>query len=129
MRPWLFPRSDPFVGQLLSFTTFFIGFVARPIGAAIFGHFGDRVGRKALLITTMMLMGLSTVVVVRWGVFWFGLSLSIVVGVENRDRCRVFPHVVSSDSGLYGNVTMNFAPERMPALPLQKLIRSSPCSA
>jgi MFS family permease len=56
-----FPRSDPFVGQLLSFTTFFIGFVARPIGAAIFGHFGDRVGRKALLITTMMLMGLATV--------------------------------------------------------------------
>src|ERR1700730_37094 len=56
-----FPRSDPFVGQLLSFTTFFIGFVARPIGAAIFGHFGDRVGRKALLIATMMLMGLATV--------------------------------------------------------------------
>src|SRR5207302_6088922 len=56
-----FPRSDPFTGTLLSFATFFVGFVARPIGAALFGHYGDRVGRKALLITTMMVMGLSTV--------------------------------------------------------------------
>jgi MFS family permease len=56
-----FPASDPFIGTLLSFSTFFVGFVARPIGAAVFGHYGDRVGRKALLITTMMVMGLSTV--------------------------------------------------------------------
>ena len=55
-----FPGSDPFVGTLLSFSTFFIGFVARPLGAALFGHFGDRVGRKALLIITMMMMGVST---------------------------------------------------------------------
>jgi len=56
-----FPGSDPFVGTLLSFSTYFVGFAARPIGAAIFGHYGDRVGRKALLITTMMLMGVATV--------------------------------------------------------------------
>src|SRR5437879_11456984 len=56
-----FPASDPFIGTLLSFSTFFVGFVARPIGAAVCGHYGDRVGRKALLITTMMVMGLSTV--------------------------------------------------------------------
>jgi MFS family permease len=55
-----FPGSDPFVGQLLSFSTFFVGFLARPIGAAIFGHYGDKIGRKALMITTMMLMGLAT---------------------------------------------------------------------
>ena len=55
-----FPGSDPFVGALLSFSTFFIGFLARPLGAALFGHFGDRVGRKALLIITMMMMGVST---------------------------------------------------------------------
>src|SRR5207253_566670 len=48
-------------GTLLSFSTYFVGFAARPIGAAIFGHYGDRVGRKALLITTMMLMGVATV--------------------------------------------------------------------
>ena len=55
-----FPASDPYVATLLSFSTFFAGFVARPIGAALFGHFGDRIGRKALLVTTMMMMGLST---------------------------------------------------------------------
>jgi len=58
-----FPSSDPFVGQILSFSTFFVGFVARPAGAALFGHFGDRVGRKSLLITTMMLMGAATMAV------------------------------------------------------------------
>jgi metabolite-proton symporter len=58
-----FPSSDPFIGTMLSFTTFFVGFVARPIGAAIFGHFGDRVGRKKLLVFTMILMGASTMAV------------------------------------------------------------------
>jgi len=56
-----FPGSDPFTGQLLSFSTFFVGFLARPLGAALFGHFGDRIGRKALLIMTMMMMGIATV--------------------------------------------------------------------
>jgi metabolite-proton symporter len=55
-----FPQSDPFVATLLSFSTFFVGFVARPVGAALFGHYGDRVGRKALLITTMVTMGVAT---------------------------------------------------------------------
>ncbi len=58
-----FPGSDPFVATMLSFTTFFVGFVARPIGAAIFGHFGDRVGRKKLLVFTMIVMGASTMAV------------------------------------------------------------------
>src|SRR5438105_9053198 len=53
-----FPHSDQFVGTLLSFSTFFVGFVARPVGAALFGHYGDRVARKALLIITMMIMGI-----------------------------------------------------------------------
>jgi metabolite-proton symporter len=55
-----FPSSEPFVATLLSFSTFFVGFVARPIGAAAFGHYGDRIGRKALLVTTMILMGVAT---------------------------------------------------------------------
>jgi MFS family permease len=58
-----FPGSDPFIATMLSFTTFFVGFVARPIGAAIFGHFGDRVGRKTLLVFTMIVMGASTMAV------------------------------------------------------------------
>jgi len=52
-----FPQADPFVGILLSFSTYFVGFVARPVGAAIFGHFGDRIGRKSTLIASLMLMG------------------------------------------------------------------------
>jgi metabolite-proton symporter len=55
-----FPGSSPFAGVLLSFSTQFVGFAARPIGAAIFGHYGDRVGRKATLVTTLMLMGIAT---------------------------------------------------------------------
>jgi len=55
-----FPPSDPFVGTLASYSTLFVGFIARPIGAIIFGHFGDRIGRKASLIATLVLMGVST---------------------------------------------------------------------
>ncbi len=55
-----FPESEPLTGTLLAFGTFFVGFVARPIGAAVFGHYGDRIGRKATLVTTLMLMGFST---------------------------------------------------------------------
>ena len=55
-----FPQSDPFVGTLLSFSTYFVGFIARPVGAVIFGHLGDRIGRKSSLIATLMLMGVAT---------------------------------------------------------------------
>ena len=55
-----FPSSEPFVGVLASFATQFVGFAARPVGAAIFGHFGDRIGRKATLVTTLLLMGVAT---------------------------------------------------------------------
>src|SRR5437016_5498097 len=58
-----FPQSDAFVATLLSFSTYFVGFAARPIGAAIFGHYGDRLGRKASLIATLVLMGVSTMVI------------------------------------------------------------------
>ena len=55
-----FPNSEPLVGTLQAFGIFAVGFLARPIGAFIFGHYGDRVGRKSTLITTLLLMGLST---------------------------------------------------------------------
>jgi metabolite-proton symporter len=58
-----FPNSDPLVGTLAAFSTYFIGFVGRPIGAAIFGHYGDRIGRKATLISTLLLMGVATFLV------------------------------------------------------------------
>jgi metabolite-proton symporter len=55
-----FPKSDPYVGTLAAFATYFIGFVGRPIGGAIFGHYGDRIGRKTTLIITLLLMGIAT---------------------------------------------------------------------
>ena len=55
-----FPQSDPLVGTLEAFAIYAVGFVARPIGAAIFGHYGDRIGRKSTLIATLILMGLAT---------------------------------------------------------------------
>ena len=58
-----FPHADPFVGTLEAFGVYAVGFVARPIGAAIFGHYGDRLGRKAALITTLLLMGSATFLV------------------------------------------------------------------
>lgn len=58
-----FPNSDPWVGTLEAFAIYAVGFVARPIGAAIFGHYGDRIGRKSTLIATLLLMGLATAAV------------------------------------------------------------------
>jgi metabolite-proton symporter len=55
-----FPNSDPLVGTLQAFAIYAVGFVARPIGAAIFGHYGDRIGRKSTLIATLVVMGLAT---------------------------------------------------------------------
>jgi MFS family permease len=61
--PLYFPNSDPLVGTLNSFLIYFVGFLSRPIGAAIFGHYGDRIGRKSTLIATLMLMGAATFLV------------------------------------------------------------------
>lgn len=58
-----FPTFNPFVGTLLSLTTFLVGFIARPIGGVVFGHLGDRIGRKSTLIATLLLMGIATFVV------------------------------------------------------------------
>jgi metabolite-proton symporter len=55
-----FPDSDPLVGTLLSFLTYAVGFAARPLGALVFGHYGDRLGRKKLLVLSLLLMGGAT---------------------------------------------------------------------
>ncbi len=55
-----FPNEDALTATLAAFGTYFIGFVGRPIGAAIFGHYGDRIGRKATLIATLLCMGIAT---------------------------------------------------------------------
>src|SRR4051794_40669575 len=58
-----FPQSDPLIGTLQAFGIYAVGFIARPVGAAIFGHYGDRIGRKSTLIATLMLMGIATFLV------------------------------------------------------------------
>ncbi|HZT27486.1 MAG TPA: MFS transporter [Pseudolabrys sp.] len=58
-----FPVQDPLISILLAYTTFAVGFVARPVGGLIFGHFGDRIGRKSMLILTLMIMGIATMLI------------------------------------------------------------------
>lgn len=58
-----FPGHDPFAAQMMSFGTFAVGFVARPFGGALFGWLGDRIGRKATLVITLLLMGVSTILI------------------------------------------------------------------
>jgi MFS family permease len=55
-----FPAADPLVATMQAYAIFFVGFIARPVGAFIFGHYGDRIGRKAALIATLLLTGLAT---------------------------------------------------------------------
>jgi metabolite-proton symporter len=58
-----FPEYDPLTGTLLAFATYALGFVARPVGGVVFGHFGDRIGRKRLLMLSLVLMGIATVLI------------------------------------------------------------------
>jgi len=58
-----FPGNDEFVGLLLSFSTFAVGYLARPIGGVIFGRLGDKIGRKNVLVTTLLLIGIATVLI------------------------------------------------------------------
>src|SRR4051812_17504976 len=58
-----FPEFDPLTGTLLAFATYALGFVARPVGGIVFGHFGDRIGRKRLLMLSLVLMGVATVLI------------------------------------------------------------------
>ena len=55
-----FPSFEPLVGTLLAFTTYAVGFVARPLGGIVFGHYGDKLGRKNVLVVTLLLMGIAT---------------------------------------------------------------------
>ena len=82
-----FPGSDPLVGVLQAFGTFFIGFVGRPIGAAIFGHYGDRIGRKATLIATLMIMGIATFLIAFVPTYesigiWGGVTLTVLRAIQ-----------------------------------------------
>jgi MFS transporter, MHS family, shikimate and dehydroshikimate transport protein len=58
-----FPTFDPTVGTLLAFGTYALGFVARPLGGLVFGHYGDKIGRKTMLYLTLLIMGVATAVI------------------------------------------------------------------
>jgi MFS transporter, MHS family, shikimate and dehydroshikimate transport protein len=58
-----FPQFDPLTGTLAAFATYSVGFFARPLGGIVFGHFGDRIGRKSMLLTTLVLMGVPTILI------------------------------------------------------------------
>ncbi|TCM69753.1 metabolite-proton symporter [Acinetobacter calcoaceticus] len=58
-----FPNLDPMTGVLAAFATYAVGFIGRPLGGLVFGHFGDKIGRKAMLLTTLVLMGVPTVLI------------------------------------------------------------------
>ena len=58
-----FPSFDPLIGTLLAFATYAVGFVARPLGGIVFGHYGDRIGRKKLLMWSLVMMGVATVLI------------------------------------------------------------------
>jgi len=78
-----FPTHDPYAATLISLSTFFLGFVVRPLGAAFFGHFGDRIGRKSVLIATLLLMGGSTVLIGLVPTYdkigiWGGVALTVL---------------------------------------------------
>ena len=58
-----FPQYDPLVGTLLAFAIYAVGFVSRPLGGIVFGHYGDKLGRKNVLVVTLLLMGVATFVI------------------------------------------------------------------
>src|SRR5437762_2748033 len=82
-----FPNSDPTTATLLAFSTYFVGFAARPISAAIFGHYGDRIGPKATLIATLMLMGIATFLIAFVPTYasigiWGGVILTVLRAIQ-----------------------------------------------
>ena len=61
MNKYYFPASDPFISTILAYSSVLIGYIARPLGALVFGHFGDKIGRKNMLIVTILVTGIATV--------------------------------------------------------------------
>ena len=73
-----FPEAEPLVGTLLAFSTYAVGFAARPIGGIVFGHYGDRIGRKSMLVLSLLIMGVATFLI---GVLPTYASIGIVAPI------------------------------------------------
>ncbi len=75
-----FPSSDPLTGTILAFSTYAVGYVSRPVGGIIFGRLGDRIGRKKVLVTTLMIIGVATVLIgVLPGYATIGIAAPIIL--------------------------------------------------
>jgi MHS family shikimate/dehydroshikimate transporter-like MFS transporter len=118
-----FPNIDPLTGTLASLATFSVGFIARPIGGAIFGHFGDRIGRKVMLMITMVIMALATFAVGCLPTYqeigvWAPILLvmlrfiqGICVGGEwGGASLMVIEHAPAARRGLFGSLVQIGAP-------------------
>jgi MFS family permease len=110
-----FPNEDALTANLAAFGTHFIGFVGRPIGAALFGHYGDRIGRKATLIATLLCMGIATFLIAFVPTYaeigvWGAVILTVLrmlqgIGAGAESGGSVLLAMVS-------RVTVRFRPER-----------------
>jgi len=112
-----FPTVTPLTGTLAALATYAVGFVARPVGAALFGHFGDRIGRKSMLMTTMLIMGLGTFLIgllptyAQIGI-WAPICLVILRIVQGIGlggewggaSVMVLEHAPASKRGFYGSL-------------------------
>ena len=100
-----FPNQEPLAATLAAFGTYFIGFAARPIGAAIFGHYGDRIGRKATLIATLLCMGIATFLVAFVPTYasigiWGAVILTVLRARAGHRRRRRMGRVGASGDGM-----------------------------
>ena len=112
-----FPSMDPLVGTIAAFSTFTIGFIGRPVGGILFGHFGDKIGRKTMLLATIVMMGVPSVLIGfipsyesigYWGAVLLGLMRfvqGIAVGGEwGGAVLMAVEHAPKGKKGLFGSL-------------------------
>ena len=100
-----FPNEDPLTATLAAFGTYFVGFIGRPIGAAIFGHYGDRIGRKATLIATLLCMGIATFLIAFVPTYasigiWGAVLLTILRMISGHRRRRRMGRIGAAGDGV-----------------------------
>jgi len=88
--PQFFPQVSEVAGTLAAFATFGIGFIARPLGGVVMGHYGDRIGRKGMLVWALLLMGGATMGI---GLDWGGFGYEALSGAEVAAIVEMFPRL------------------------------------
>jgi MFS family permease len=109
-----FPKLDPAIATIAVFATFAIGFVARPLGGIAFGHFGDRTGRKSVLMLTLLLMGISTCAI---GLLPTYRQIGIAGSAEQRKPLRDSSQLSSSHPSTHSSWPSQLAERSVPDTP------------